>query len=48
MTSGLVHLGYSLPEGQAGKFNFFVLEHLTELVADVIGVNSDNIQEELD
>ena len=24
MTSGLVHLGYSLPEGQAGKLNFFV------------------------
>ena len=23
MTSGLVHLGYSLPEGQAGKLNFF-------------------------
>ena len=24
MTSGLVHLDYSLPEGQAGKLNFFV------------------------
>ena len=24
MTSGLVHLGYSLPKGQAGKLNFFV------------------------
>ena len=24
MTSGLVHFGYSLPEGQAGKLNFFV------------------------
>ena len=24
MTSGLVYLGYSLPEGQAGKLNFFV------------------------
>ena len=24
MTSGLVHLGYSLPEGQARKLNFFV------------------------
>ena len=25
MSSGLVHLGYSLPEGQAGKLKFFVL-----------------------
>ena len=24
MTSRLVNLGYSLPEGQAGKFNFYV------------------------
>ena len=24
MTSGLVHLGYSLSQGQAGKLNFFV------------------------
>ena len=24
MTSGLLHLGYSLPEGQAGKLNFFI------------------------
>ena len=24
MTSALVHLGYSLPEGQARKLNFFV------------------------